>query len=318
MGKTEDIHFANEEFIRRAGAKVAVLSREQEAALAVRIKGGDVLAEEALIRHNLRYICECAKRYAYSGVPMEDLLSAGAHGMVIAARRFDAARGYKFISYAHFWVNQKMLCLLADESRPVRVPINRANTINAVSKASRRFLNDHQREPVPDEIAKILRIRPPEVAEAMALARSATYLDATASNQDGDDMDADDRAIMSVVRGSLPNLGEDSPDWALEQESHANRIASFLECLAPTEYTVLCHKYGLNGHDELTLEEIGAIIGRTRERVRQIRNKALEKLTKRHGPEMSEMVGGAKPVPRLGYKLGWYGMEEGDGECQTV
>jgi len=257
-------------------AKTRPLSREREAELAARIRGGDVEARNELIQANLRFVVDVAKHYQHRGLSLSDLIGVGNMGLVTAAERFDGEKGFKFISYAVWWVRQAILQALVDYSRTVRVPLNRMLLLRDIRKAQQRLHAGQEREPSVEEIALELAIPADAVAETLNCARSTLSLD-EALNDDGDDFLLD----------SIADPSEVLPDTYLLRESVSEQIANMLAGLEEREAQVIRLYFGLEDGEEYSLEKIGKGLGVTRERVRQLREKALGKL--RHASRAAEV-----------------------------
>ncbi len=244
-----------------------LISREEEAALAVRIRGGDDEALGQLVRANLRFVVSVAKKYQNQGVSLTDLINEGNLGLLRAARRFDETKGIKFISYAVWWIRQAILQALAEQSRIVRVPLNRAGEVHRMGRRAAAMLQELGREPTHEEIAEEMDISEAEVAKTMAISQTHLSLDAPLSADD------DHALIDRIVDSVSPAPDEETIEKALIETVHDS-----LRFLKPREAQVLRLYFGLDGDDPLTLEDIGDLIGVTRERVRQIKDRALLKL----------------------------------------
>jgi RNA polymerase primary sigma factor len=243
-----------------------LLSREEEHQLALRTQGGDRAAEERLINSNLRFVVSVARRYVGQGLPIEDLINAGNLGLVKAARRFDPGRGFKFITYAVWWIRQSMLQSLAENSRLVRLPVNRINALQRISKASSHLDQELGRKATAEDIAQELDL--PEVAVTGAIELDSVTL----SLDDAGDDDA--RGLVETLKD--PRVAD--PAESMYQDELSEGIKDVLRSLNDREYTIMTLYFGLNGDEPLTLEEIGQQLGLTRERIRQIKEKAIEKL----------------------------------------
>ncbi len=245
----------------------APLSREREIELGVRIKQGDTKARDELVQANLRFVVSVARKYQHSGLPLPDLISAGNVGLVTAAERFDANRGYKFISYAVWWIRQAILQTIAEEARTVRLPLNKVNLLKDISKAVKRFHQESDRDPEVEELAEELDLPIQEILDTLLEARTVRSLDRTF--QEGEEC-----SLLEV----LPDTHQDAPDAGAVQASDQALLESILTCLDEREYHVTRLYFGLDGNEVLTLEQIGVLMGVTRERVRQIKERALAKL----------------------------------------
>jgi len=247
-----------------------LLSREEETALARKARAGDSSAREKLVRSNLRFVVNIAKRYVGNGVTFEDLINEGNLGLLKAADRFDPERGYKFISYAVWWIRQSILSAVSEDSRMVRLPMNRVALAHRATKAARTLEQQLERMPSAAEIAKEISARPDEVEEVTIHSRAHLSLDEPAGT-DGDDTFAD----------QLRDENAESPDAAVYTERLGRDMHRMLQGLPERERVILCNYYGINGRRPRTLEEIGRELGYTRERIRQIKEQAIERLRAR-------------------------------------
>jgi RNA polymerase primary sigma factor len=248
--------------------KTPLLTREQEQALARRIRKGDKDALDRLVKANLRFVVSIAKQYSNQGLPLEDLINDGNLGLIKAAHRFDEKRGYKFISYAVWWIRQAMLQSLAEHSRIVRLPLNRAGTLYRIGKASRQLDQELGRTPSAREIAKKLKLSEEEVEDTMHIANTHVSLDDPYST------DQDDTSLVDYLQDeSSPRPDEETYGRALSDD-----MEKALATLSERERQILSMYFGLNQEEPLTLEEIGKELGLTRERIRQIKEKAIIRL----------------------------------------
>jgi RNA polymerase primary sigma factor len=248
--------------------KTPLLTREQEQDLARRIRKGDKKALDKLVRANLRFVVSIAKQYANQGLPLEDLINDGNLGLIKAAHRFDEKRGYKFISYAVWWIRQAMLQSLAEHSRIVRLPLNRAGTLYRIGKASRQLDQELGRAPSAREIAKRLKLSEEEVEDTMHIANTHVSLDDPYSN------DQDDASLVDYLQDD----NAASPDEETYEKALSDDMEKALATLSERERLILAMYFGLSGEQPLTLEEIGKELGLTRERIRQIKEKAIMRL----------------------------------------
>jgi RNA polymerase primary sigma factor len=249
-----------------------LLSREQEVVVAQRIQAGDEDALDHLVRANLRFVVSIAKQYANQGLSLEDLINEGNLGLIKAARRFDHRRGFKFISYAVWWVRQAMLQALAEQSRIVRLPLNRAGTLYRIGRASRSLAQEFGRQPTVEEIAARLSLPFEEVRDTLTITSSYMSLDDPFEEDD-------DNTLMDCIpdeRSARPD--EVAFDRGLEQD-----LRTALASLEAREEKILRLYFGIDQATPLTLEQIGAQMGLTRERIRQIKEKALAKLRASEG-----------------------------------
>ncbi|MSS71686.1 MAG: RNA polymerase sigma factor RpoD/SigA [Candidatus Latescibacteria bacterium] len=259
------------------------LSSEEEIELARRIKLGDLNARTKLVEANLRFVISVAREYQNQGVPLADLISAGNIGLITAAERFDETKGFKFISYAVWWIRQAVLQTLAEHSRVVRLPLNRVDLLRRIS----RFSSDRQQEtsqrPAEEEIAEELGISVDQVMETLASGQRILSLDATFD-------DNDENSLMEIMADSR----QEPPDALLMRNSLEEEIEMALGTLEKREAEVVRLYFGLGGVNEMTLEEIGVKFGLTRERVRQIKEKALRKL--RHPTRGKKLIPYAEEI----------------------
>jgi len=251
--------------------KIPMLSPEDEADLARRIREGDQEALDKLTRSNLRFVVSVAKQYQNQGLSLSDLINEGNVGLMKAARRFDETKGFKFISYAVWWIRQSILQAIVEYSRIVRLPLNKVGSYNKVNEAFLSFVQEFEREPTNEELADLLNMTPKEVANMLKGNGRHVSVDAPISGEDGDS------TMLDVI--SSDEEGE-SPDGSLMEQSLKEEVQQGLSILSPREVEVLSSYYGLNGQKSLTLEEIGDLYGLTRERVRQIKERAIRRLRK--------------------------------------
>jgi len=243
------------------------LSSAQEVELAQRIKQGDEAARNELVEANLRFVVGVAKQFQNRGVPLADMISAGNMGLITAAERFDEHRGFKFISYAVWWIRQAILQTLAEQARTVRLPLNKVGLLYKISKASRQLRQQHADDPAPEEIAAALDVSVEEVKETMLCGRSVRSLDATFREEE-------DHSLLDVI----PDDRQESPEIMVMKGCLRGQIDSVLGGLVNREAEILKLYFGLDGEEPMTLDQIGNRYGLTRERVRQIKEKALDRL----------------------------------------
>ncbi|TQD39777.1 sigma-70 family RNA polymerase sigma factor [Haloflavibacter putidus] len=248
-------------------SKVDLITAEEEVELAQRIREGDQVALEKLTTANLRFVVSVAKQYQNQGLKLPDLINEGNVGLVKAAKRFDETRGFKFISYAVWWIRQSILQALAEQSRVVRLPLNKIGSINKINKAFAHLEQANQRPPTPEELANELDMTIADVKQS--LKNSGRHLSMDAPLKDGETSNLYD--VLNV--GESPN-----PDEGLIRDSLNIEINRALETLTQREADVIKLFYGIGDHRAMTLEEIGETFGLTRERVRQIREKGIKKL----------------------------------------
>ncbi len=244
-----------------------LISREEEVRLAQRIRTNDQEALDTLVRSNLRFVVSVAKKYRNQGVNLSDLINEGNLGLIRAAHKFDETKGIKFISYAVWWIRQAILQALAEQSRIVRVPLNRAGTLHKIGKRASALLQELGREATHAEIAAGMEITEEEVAKTMAISQIHLSLDAPMAP--GED---------SRLLDYLPDTESASPDEETFEKALADSVHEALAGLKERESKILRLYFGLDGSDPMTLEQIGAVLNITRERVRQIKEKALSRL----------------------------------------
>ncbi|WP_456428550.1 sigma-70 family RNA polymerase sigma factor [Rhodocaloribacter sp.] len=266
-----------DQYLQEIG-QIPLLTPDEEVELARRIKQGDQDALHRLTRANLRFVVSVAKKYQGQGLTLADLINEGNYGLIKAAQRFDETRGFKFISYAVWWIRQAILQALAEQSRVVRLPLNRIGTISKIRKTSAKLAQTHERQPNIEELAKELDVDVEKVREAMQHTGRHLSMDAP-FNED------DDNSLLDV----LPNDENTSPDETLMDESLKIDIERALSMLHPREAEITRLYFGIGREHPLTLEEIGQRFGLTRERVRQIKEKALRKLRQKHRREELQM-----------------------------
>ncbi len=246
--------------------KEELITVEEEVELAQRIKKGDQAALEKLTRANLRFVVSVAKQYQNQGLSLPDLINEGNLGLIKAAEKFDETRGFKFISYAVWWIRQSILQALAEQSRIVRLPLNQVGSLNKINKAFSRFEQENERKPSPEELAESLDLPADKVADTLRVSGRHISVDAPF-------VEGEDNSLLDVL------INNDSPnaDRALMMESLAKEIERALATLTERESDIIRMFFGI-GCQEMTLEEIGERFGLTRERVRQIKEKAIRRL----------------------------------------
>jgi len=247
--------------------KVELINAEEEVELACRIKNGDVKALDKLIRANLRFVVSVSKQYQNQGLSLPDLINEGNLGLIKAAQRFDETRGFKFISYAVWWIRQSILQALAEQARIVRLPLNKIGSINKINKTFADLEQKYEREPSVQEIAEVLEMIPEDVKEALKSAGRHISMDAPITQDE-------ETTLYDVI------LSKDSPspDKSLLTDSLRKEIERVLSTLTYREANIIRLYFGLNGKHPHTLEEIGEEFNLTRERVRQIKEKAIKRL----------------------------------------
>jgi len=247
--------------------KVRLLTADEEVKLAKRIRQGDEKSLTELINANLRFVVSVAKQYQNQGLSLPDLINEGNIGLIKAAQRFDETRGFKFISYAVWWIRQSILQALAEQARIVRLPLNKIGSINKVNNTFARLEQDFQREPTSDEIAQALEMAPKDVKEALSVSPRHISMDAPLRKDE-------DNTFYDIFLSS-DSL---SPDSELLNDSLRKEIDRSLSTLTPREADIIKLYYGLNKEPPYSLEEIGKLFNLTRERVRQIKEKAIKRL----------------------------------------
>lgn len=249
-------------------ARIDLITAEMEVQLAKRIREGDRVALEKMVNANLRFVVSVAKQYQNHGLTLSDLINEGNLGLIKAATRFDETRGFKFISYAVWWIRQSILQALAEQSRIVRLPLNRVGSLNKINNAFSELEQRHQREPTEDELAEVMEMTPDEIRTNLTFRARKVSMDAPFAQGDGD--------------GTLLDIMEDEsadiPDADLMMKSLQVEVKRALATLSERESQVISLYYGLSGGHAVTLEEIADQFDLTRERVRQIKEKATRKL----------------------------------------
>lgn len=251
--------------------KIELLSPELEVELAKRVKLGDRQAFESLIKANLRFVVSVSKQYQNQGLSLSDLINEGNLGLIKAAERFDETRGFKFISYAVWWIRQSILQALAENARIVRLPLNKIGSITKINRAFSQLEQEYQREPTPEELSSLLELKPELIENSLNMSVLHVSMDAPLH-------DDDDNNLYDVM------LNNDSPsaDNELLRNSLRNEIERSLSTLSEREADILRYFFGLSEYPPLTLEEIGEKLDLTRERVRQIKEKAIKKLKNKY------------------------------------
>ncbi|MBE6334543.1 MAG: sigma-70 family RNA polymerase sigma factor [Bacteroidales bacterium] len=246
--------------------KEELISVEREVELAREIRKGNRAALETLTKANLRFVVSVAKQYQNQGLSLPDLINEGNLGLIRAAEKFDETRGFKFISYAVWWIRQSILQALAEQSRIVRLPLNQVGSLNKINKAYARFEQEHERKPSPEELAEKLQLPADKVADTMRVSGRHISVDAPF-------VEGEDNSLLDVL------VNDDSPvaDRTLINESLSTEVERALSTLTDRERDIVKLFFGI-GSQEMTLEEIGEKFGLTRERVRQIKEKAIRRL----------------------------------------
>ena len=245
-----------------------LVSPEEEVELAQRIRKGDQEALEKLTRANLRFVVSVAKQYQNQGLSLPDLINEGNLGLIKAAEKFDETRGFKFISYAVWWIRQSILQALAEQSRIVRLPLNQVGSLNKINKALGKFEQENERQPSTEELSEMIDVPREKIADTLRVSGRHVSVDDPF-------VEGEDNSLLDV----LPNDDSPSADKGLTNESLSTEIERALQILTPREKEIIKSFFGI-GCQEMTLEEIGERLDLTRERVRQIKEKAIRKLKK--------------------------------------
>ena len=265
--------------------KEELITVEEEVELAQRIRKGDQEALEKLTKANLRFVVSVAKQYQNQGLSLPDLINEGNLGLIKAAEKFDETRGFKFISYAVWWIRQSILQALAEQSRIVRLPLNQVGSLNKINKAFARFEQEHERTPSPEELATELDLPREKVTDTLRVAGRHVSVDAPFA-------DGEDNSLLDVL------VNPDSPnaDRGLISESLSTEVDRALETLTERERDIIKYFFGI-GCSEMTLEEIGEKFDLTRERVRQIKEKAIRRLRHSSPTNLLKSFLGSRPPP---------------------
>ena len=248
-------------------SKIPLITADEEVELAQRIKKGDQRALEKLVNANLRFVVSVAKQYQNQGLKLPDLINEGNAGLVKAAKRFDETRGFKFISYAVWWIRQAILSALAEQARIVRLPLNKIGSINKINKAYSSLEQENERPPVPEEIAKRLDISVSNVKQSLKVSGRHVSMDAPLK-------EGETSNLYDVVKSNE----SPRPDNGLMENSLNIEVNRALDTLSPREAAVIKHYYGISQKQPMSLQEIGDQFGLTRERVRQIKEKGIRRL----------------------------------------
>ncbi|MCY4778839.1 RNA polymerase sigma factor RpoD/SigA [Sphingobacterium sp. UT-1RO-CII-1] len=246
--------------------KVDLITAEEEVILAQRIREGDQVALEKLTKTNLRFVVSVAKQYQNQGLTLGDLINEGNLGLIKAAKRFDETKGFKFISYAVWWIRQSILQAIAEQSRIVRLPLNQVGSLSKISKAFSRLEQEYEREPSPEELADILETTVDKVSDTLSNSGRHVSMDAPF-------VQGEENTLLDVLENADPDT-----DSILIDESLSEEIRRSLSTLTEREREIIILFFGLGTNHQLSLEEIGEKFSLTRERVRQIKDKALQRL----------------------------------------
>ncbi len=249
--------------------KVALVSPEEEVDLAVKIRNGDLNAQNKLVKANLRFVVSVAKMYQNQGLSLGDLINEGNVGLIKAAKRFDETRGFKFISYAVWWIRQGITSAIAEQTRVVRLPINRIGNLTKLNKAYKALEQENEGRPSIEELAKVLNVSTDDVSFTLQTSGRHLSLDAPLTSDDEN---------KNSLKDVIEDNNQDLPDKELMQESLEKEISNFLSSLKEREAEVIKLSFGIGTYHKATLEEIGERFSLTRERIRQIKEIALKKL----------------------------------------
>jgi RNA polymerase primary sigma factor len=249
--------------------KIELLTPDEEVSLAVKIRNGDLDAQNKLVKANLRFVVSVAKMYQNQGLSLGDLINEGNVGLIKAALRFDETRGFKFISYAVWWIRQRITTAIADQTRVVRLPLNRIGNLTRLNKVYKSFEQENERAPTSEELAQVLDVTVDEVAFTLETSGRQISMDAPLMNNDEN---------KNSLKDVLPNENQHLPDKELMKESLVKEVENILSNLDEREAEVIKLSFGIGSNHKATLEEIGDRFNLTRERIRQIKEKALRKL----------------------------------------
>jgi len=253
-------------------SKVELISPEEEVTLAILIKTGDAIALEKLTKANLRFVVSVAKQYQNQGLSLSDLINEGNLGLIKAAKKFDETKGFKFISYAVWWIRQSILQALVEQSRLVRLPVNKVGSSYKLYKIVIAFEQEYQREPTNAELAELMEMTEKQVKEIVKNDKRHVSVDAPLGEEEN-----------STMLDLMHNKGDFEPDHSLIEASLKNEVIQILSILSQREKAVIEYYFGLTGGGNMSLEEIGLRLGLTRERVRQIKERAIRRIRKASG-----------------------------------
>jgi RNA polymerase primary sigma factor len=257
-----------ERYLQEIG-KVELLTPEQEAELAKRIKTGDQAALESLTKANLRFVVSVAKQYQNQGLTLSDLINEGNVGLIKAAKRFDETKGFKFISYAVWWIRQSIMQSLVEQSRMVRLPLNKIGSYNRINKTMANFEQEFEREPTNDELADLLNVSVKDVKEMLKGITRHMSMDAPIGDSD-----------ETTMKDMMVDEDDNKPDQTLITDSLRSDIMRVMSVLSRRDAEIVACFFGINGRSQMNLDEIGEKFDLTRERVRQIKEKAIRRLRK--------------------------------------
>lgn len=269
-----------EKYLQEIG-KVDLLTPEEEVDLAKRIKQGDQVALEKLTKANLRFVVSVAKQYQNQGLSLSDLINEGNLGLIKAAQRFDETRGFKFISYAVWWIRQSILQALAEQSRIVRLPLNKVGSLNKINKAFSELEQQYEREPSAEELAELLEITTDEVETTLGVAARHVSMDAPF-------VEGEDNSLLDVLENNTMPGTDSHLDYA---DSLRREIERSLGTLTDRQADVIKLYFGIGVEHPLSLEDIGDKFGLTRERVRQIKERGIRRLRKIHSENLKSYLG---------------------------
>ena len=258
-----------EKYLTEIG-KIELITPEEEAVLAKKIRGGDEDALDKLTMANLRFVVSVAKQYQGHGLTLSDLINEGNVGLIKSAKKFDETKGFKFISYAVWWIRQSIMLAIVEHSRLIRLPLNKAGNVSKMNRMSNQFEQINEREPTSEEIAEVLHLKDSDVKEIILSNIKHISMDAPLNGEFEDGSMAD----------ILADKNEDTPDKSLINESLKNEIATALKVLAPREAEVIAAYFGINGFTAMSIDEIAHKFDLSRERVRQIKERAIRRLRK--------------------------------------
>lgn len=258
-----------EKYLTEIG-KIEMITPEEEAALAKKIREGDEDALDKLTMANLRFVVSVAKQYQGHGLTLSDLINEGNVGLIKSAKKFDETKGFKFISYAVWWIRQSIMLAIVEHSRLIRLPLNKAGNVSKMNRMSNQFEQINEREPTAEEIAEVLHLKDGDVKEIILSNIKHVSMDAPLNGEFEDGSMAD----------ILEDKNEDTPDKSLINESLKNEIATALKVLAPREAEVIAAYFGINGFTPMSIDEIAQKFDLSRERVRQIKERAIRRLRK--------------------------------------
>ena len=258
-----------EKYLTEIG-KIGMITPEEEAVLAKKIREGDEDALDKLTMANLRFVVSVAKQYQGHGLTLSDLINEGNVGLIKSAKKFDETKGFKFISYAVWWIRQSIMLAIVEHSRLIRLPLNKAGNVSKMNKMSNQFEQLNEREPTSEEIAEVLHLKDSDVKEIILSNIKHVSMDAPLNG------DNEDGSMADI----LTDQNEDTPDKSLINESLKNEIATALKVLAPREAEVIAAYFGINGYTAMSIDEIAQKFELSRERVRQIKERAIRRLRK--------------------------------------